>query len=505
MLKAASVFSDHMVLQQGRKLPVWGSAVPGAGVGCLLAPAAGGAGVSAHTCASPSGAWRLWLPSLPAGGPYRMTIQSGGETLQFRDVWLGEVWLAGGQSNMELELQSSRDGAAVLQACADARLRFYAVPKAATPAAAEEAERQASWQIVGPGTAAALSAVAYHAMRTLASSLETAAIGVLCCYWGGTFAHCWLPQEELEAFPQGKARIEEYNARMGDKTEEEFARDAEAFQRKADAWNERVSARRAADPAVSLADLCAEYGPYPWPPPAGPASFQHPGNLYRSMLRRICPYALRGFWYYQGEQDEEHAQEYTALLTHLVRRWRADWGEGAAAQLPFLLVQLPMYRTEVRGSWPVLRESQRAVAATEPAMGLVVLADCGEEDNIHPIDKKTPGERLGLLTLETVYGKPVVGSSPRVLGWKRDGARAVVQFASVGGGLELRGQAGFELAGADGIFQPAQPQLLGPDTVCLASGAVAQPAAVRYAWYDFGPAVLYGGTGLPAGPFFLSD
>lgn len=103
------------------------------------------------------------------------------------------------------------------------------------------------------------------------------------------------------------------------------------------------------------------------------------------MLRRLCPYGLRGFWYYQGEQDEEWPEDYLDLLSTLINRWRQDWGDET---LPFLLMQLPMYGGESEMvspmSWPLLRKAQSDAAECIPGVELAVLADCGEFDNIHP-------------------------------------------------------------------------------------------------------------------------
>ena len=179
-----------------------------------------------------------------------------------------------------------------------------------------------------------------------------------------------------------------------------------------------------------------------------------------------------------------------------MRRWRADWGDRA---LPFLVVQLPMYGSEF--DWPALRAAQSAVVHHEPNMALAVLTDCGEEDNIHPTDKQTPGTRLGLLTMQTVYHAPVQGLAPEMTCVDFAGSRALIRFANAAGGLRLAGQGrGFELAGRDGVFHPARAEILAPDTVRLHCSAVLHPVAVRYAWHSFGPAELFGGTGLAAAP-----
>ena len=308
-------------------------------------------------------------------------------------------------------------------------------------------------------------------------------------------------REQLATFPEGRRRLAWYDARVGDKTDEAFEAECAAYQAEVDSWNARIAARRAVEPDVSWTVLNEECGLYPWPPPAGRTGFQRPGNLYESMLRRVCPYALRGFWYYQGEQDEEWPRDYETELTCLVRRWRTDW-QDADARLPFLLVQLPMYATGAgENSWPILRDAQAAVARREPNAGLVVLADLGEADNIHPVDKAPVGRRLALLTLETAYDRPVAGHAPQLAGATRQGEKAILRFAHAAGGLKLAGEpSGLELAGTDGNFVPAQAYAA-VDTVTLHSPKVPHPSFVRYAWYNFGPARLYGGTGLPAAPF----
>ena len=258
MLRPAAVFSDNMVLQQGVPVPVWGKAAPGAAVSCRLEPA----GAAAAGTADADGCWRLTLPALPAGGPHTLTLTAGQEQVVFPDVWLGEVWLAGGQSNMELTLANSRDGQAALAACADPRLHFYAAPKVTTPQAADAAESR--WLPVRPDTAADLSAVAYYAAAELARALDVH-VGILECFWGGTYAHCWMPRSLLETFPEGRARMDWYDAQAGDKSDEQFAAECAAYQAEVDAWNARIAARRAADPDVSWTVLNADCGLYPWP------------------------------------------------------------------------------------------------------------------------------------------------------------------------------------------------------------------------------------------------
>ena len=495
---AAAAYSSGMVLQQQIPLPVRGTSLPGAWIHCALN------GQTAETEADTNGHWLLTLPPMPAGGPYTMTLTDGETTLEYTDVYIGEVWLAGGQSNMELELQNSDHGREELARCGNPCLHFYAVPKVDAPGAEMlRMEAESRWQTVTPDTAAVLSAVAYYAAKTLAAHLPGVHIGILQCCRGGTFAHCWLSRQTLASFPEGRDRLAEYAARMGQKTDEAFAAESAAYDRSVQDWNSRVAALRAAEPDITWPEINRRCGLFPWPPPAGRRGYQRPGNLYNAMLRRVAPYPIRGVWYYQGEQDEDHAEAYYALLTALVLEWRRDWHRP---DLPFLLLQLPMYiPADVADpmQWPILRAAQQRVADTEPQVYLMPLTDCGEYDNIHPTDKRTPGTRLGLLALSSVYHQSVQGFAPRCVKAEFRSRCILLHFDQTGGGLALHGQGrGFEVARADGIYAPAKAVVApGGCTVEVRSDAVPAPCRVRYAWFSYGPTELFGGTGLPAAPF----
>lgn len=501
-LRLAAIFGDDMVLQRDVPVPVWGMAPAGAEVTAELD------GQIVRTLAGDAGRWRLDFAAGPAGGPHVLTVRCNKESVRLERVYRGEVWLAGGQSNMELALKDSKNGGTAVQSSANPFLHLWTAPKATTPEAAEALEQSTppAWRLSEPDTAGDFSAMAWYAGKTLAEHLPDVHIGVISCCWGGTYAHCWMPRRALADFPEGQRRIAAYDARIGGKSDEEFVRELEAYQREVDAWNERIAARRKAEPDAAWEVLNEECGLYPWPPPAGRTSFQRPGNLYAAMLSRLAPYALRGFWYYQGEQDEEWPEDYYALLTCLIRLWRWDWEDETK---PFLLVQLPMYISKadrLNGDpmrWPVLREAQANAARTLPGVELAVTADCGEFDNIHPIDKYTPGTRLGLLALEAAYHQSVTGRPPVCVSARREGNAILLRFEHTGGGLILSG-GGFQLAGRDRTFVPADARVVPPDTVRVTAPGISEPVSVRYAWYSFGPAGLHGGTGLAAAPLHIT-
>lgn len=132
------------------------------------------------------------------------------------------------------------------------------------------------------------------------------------------------------------------------------------------------------------------------------------------MIRRVAPYTLAGILWYQGEEDELNAAGYGELLRGLIAEWRTTWHDDA---LPFLVVQLPQWIAAANAEhdplrWPVLRDEQFTVARETPHTNIVCAMDCGEFDNIHPVDKRTLGMRLGDTALHDVYGLQIPVPAP---------------------------------------------------------------------------------------------
>ena len=239
---------------------------------------------------------------------------------------------------------------------------------------------------------------------------------------------------------------------------------------------------------------------------------QHPTLLYNHMIHPLQPYALRGVIWYQGESNAgtvEDGTRYHQQFPALIRQWRTQWNAPA---LPFLWVQLANFVSgadrvdslgNVESPWAVLRESQSATLSL-PATAQAVSIDIGDSADIHPLNKQDVARRLAL-GARHVAGETVVHSGPVFRSMKIDGARAMLSFDLHGSALAVRGGGdethGFEIAGADGRFHPAQARIVG-NTVVVQADAVSKPAAVRYAWRDDPKqANLVNREGLPASPF----
>lgn len=490
----SQMFSDHMVLQRDKRIEVWGTGTDSKTVQVEIA------GQQAETTVA-DGQWSLYLEPIAAGGPYEMCVTCENESKTFQDVLVGEVWLAGGQSNMELELINSDDGANQVKAADHEQIRFYNVVKTGvlTEDVIKEQEKQL-WKVCTPEQAGDVSAVAYFCARRLQEELQVP-IGVIDCYIGGTSVTCWMDEDTLNQTPEGKGYIKRYADLVGGKTDEEYQAEMDEYNRLWKIWDDGVQAERKKNPDVTWEYLNEHVGMCPWPQPAGLTSNFRPANPYRGMVTRIFPYTLRGFWYYQGEEDSYLPEAYGVLMKSLIRCWREKWKDADA---PFILTQLPMYEANAEEDdkcWAGIREQQALVAEQVPNTYMNVLIDCGEFDNIHPTDKLTVGDRMAALCLEHVYGRPCHADGPKMQTVAGEDAQVRVTFS--GQPLQVKGTevALFELAGADEAYYPAQARLCGEHEVIVHSAEVSAPQYIRYAYTNFGKVTLFDSYGLPVAPF----
>lgn len=582
--RLAAVFSDAMVLQRDRPIVVFGTGMPGTPISVALAPAPATTSekpvdrsgktrppsapsnvhdpddhaVNAATTIDVQGDWSVRLPALPAGGPYTLTVCDGEESIICHDVLIGEVWLAGGQSNMELELRNSLHPADVIAASQDSMLRYYNTPK--TGEVDIPAEDASHWSVAGPDTIGVMSAVAYYFAVALRTELgPDVPVGIVDCYVGGTSVTCWMSEERLRSTPAGRGYLSRYRTQIAGKTDAQCRAEYAAWQRESDRWNGAIADARAANPDVTWDELNERFGACPWPPPMTPFSQFRPTGPFEAMLRRVAPYTIRGFLWYQGEEDEARCNDYRQLLGQMIDEWRELWTteasqstDAAPAPLPFLVVQLPRWidktvdraGTDLR-HWAVIREAQQDAADTIANVHLTVTFDCGEYDNIHPLDKRTVGERLAAGALRHVYGRANVSAEgPRYAQTVSDDGDAAdntrpnaAAAAEHRPALTLRfvhaeglrfghwngdalgenvatplgvptgdpyhrsaAESGFELMDANGDWFPADAAIDG-DTVTLTADAVACPSVARYGWFGWGPAPLFNGVALPAAPF----
>ncbi|MFT7465393.1 MAG: sialate O-acetylesterase [Pseudohongiellaceae bacterium] len=479
-LTLAPVFSDHAVLQRDVPLPIWGRATPGSSISVSLA------GHDGSATTGGDGRWRVDLPALAAGGPHQLTVGDGvGSARTIEDVWVGEVWLCSGQSNMEWELKLAADGDAEVSAADVPGLHLLRVPRGSSAQPLENVPLQ--WTPCTPESAAWFSAVGYVFGRRLHEELGVP-VGLVMSAVGGTFIEPWTPPEGFAAVP-ARSEVLVSQAALRDAHRDDLVPRLPGLQR----W---IGESRA---ALESGSALPERPTLPDHPLAGE---DQPSALYNAMIHPLAPFAFAGVTWYQGEQDVGDGPLYTHKTEALLAGLREVFEKP---ELPLFFVQIAPFRYP-RDPFDLseLREAQRA-ALRFSHTGMVVTTDVGALDDIHPKDKRTVGERLARLALHDVYGRlDVVPAGPLVRSvTRRDDGSLEVAFDWASGLATRHGGApqGFEVLSADGLWVPATARLEG-ERVVLSSAATAGPLeAVRYGWHQESQTDLVNDAGLPASPF----
>lgn len=476
-VKPSALFTDHMVLQQGMEVPIWGTADPGEAVRVTFN------GQTVSTTAGADGKWMVRLASLKAGGPFEMQIE-GKNQIVIHDILVGEVWLATGQSNMVFTVSKKAqffagmlDEDKEIAAANYPQIRMFTekTVKAYTP----QDEALGGWQVCSPETAGAFSAIGYLFARDLQEQLHVP-IGIVTVAFGASTAESWLPREALAADPQLKPLLDGFDARETYFKDHPHATAAEIAP---------------APPTLNARPAGPRTGPL-----FDPAENQHePTVLFNGMLHPVVPYATRGAIWYQGESivgGRAGVELYPHTMETLVKTWRALWGEG---DFPFYAVQLAALKNVSNN--PMVREQQARILSM-PNTGLAVTIDVGDPDNVHPKDKEPVGRRLALIALAQTYGQKIEYSGPVYSSMKIEGHAIRIRFTHADGLVAKGGPlAWFQIAGSDRHFVDSEATIDG-DSVIVKSAQVPHPAAVRYAWDDYPQgANLYNAAGLPAGPF----
>lgn len=493
---AASVFSDNMVLQRGKNVRVFGTGEDGARITAAIMGCTASAPVK-------DGKWTAVLPPLPETSSAELYLTDGKDSIVFKNVAVGEVWLAGGQSNMEFELQNCTGGMDAIENDGDVNVRFYYTPKRTLcDDDFQKAEKESAWRpFSDKESAKTWSAVGYFFAKELSERLGVT-VGIIGCNWGGSSASAWMKREYCKG--ETAVYFEDYDKFCEGKTREQLIADYREYQEYDREWYKRnVEYYSTAENPTW--EGCLKYaGECRYPGPHSPANPMSPGVLHESMIERVCPYTLAGFIYYQGESDDHHPEMYYTLFTNLIRNWREDWQDDS---LPFICAQLPMHRyvaDEDRKNWCLIREAQMRAFDTVKNMGIAVIIDCGEFNEIHPKDKKPVGHRFALQALARFYGGCDGASAPVIKGalWHEDSVELL--FKHAGGGFTVKGElSGFEICGEDGEYVCANAQIVG-DRIIVRAANITHPRGARYLWTNYGDVPVYGKYGLPLAPFRIS-
>lgn len=454
-VKLPALVGDNMVLQQQTDARLWGWAEPGATV--RVTPSWNQQTVTAQ--ADAEGRWLVSVQT-PAAGytPYEITFDDG-EPLTLKGVLIGEVWLASGQSNMEMPLRGFggccvKNGVDEIIRAADyPEIRFFTVPLNMSHEPMDDC--QAAWAIPSVHTAAGFSATAWFFATSLQKALRVP-VGIIVSAFGGTRVESWLSREVLEGYP-----------------------DVDLSREAIDSY----------EPA-----------------------YERPLLMYNAMICPVKDYTFKGIIWYQGESNVGTHKTYAQRLADMVNLWRGDFGLG---EIPFYFAEIAPYDYDSPvqdGKGAYLREAQFKAQALIPNSAMVSTNDAVEtyeRHNIHPRNKDVVGHRLSYLALNLTYGlKQINCFGPQYKSWQAKGNEAWVTFDNLQMGIcrnyDLRG---FEVAGEDRVFYPADKVWLHWQTneMVISSEKVAHPVAVRYGFGDFMPGTMIGGNELPTIPFRTDD
>jgi sialate O-acetylesterase len=488
-VKLPAVFSSHMVLQREKPLTFWGWAEPNEEITVQLNTQ------SRSAKANERGEWKVTLPAMTAGGPYKVTVR-GSSTVEFEDVMVGEVWLCSGQSNMEMGVGTIQNGKQEVAEANHPGIRLFMVPNRWTPEPQPNVE--GSWKLCTPATIAeggwgGFSAAGFFFGRELHQKLGVA-VGLIDATWGGTRIESWTPPE---GFAQVEALKRDYElVQLGDPRTQARRQRLGKVVAETEEWLAVARQAMAQGKAVpAMPTYPAELLP--------PRDVQHATALYNGMIHPLVPFGIRGAIWYQGESNSGEGMHYAERMKALVGGWRHIWGGGS---LPFYFVQIAPFNyggnpERIGEFW----EGQAAAARMIPDSGMVVINDIGDLKDIHPANKQEVGRRLALWALARTYGKQdIVCSGPVFKSMSQDGSKLRLTFENAAGGLSSRDRkplTWFEIIDAEeGGFVPADATIDG-SSVVLSAKDVKNPVAMRFAWSMLAEPNLVNSAGLPAGAF----
>jgi sialate O-acetylesterase len=469
-VKPHALCCEGMVLQQKAKVKIWGTADKGEQVSVTFR------GKNAlFVDDNGAGTWEATIATGEAGGPFELTIK-GNNTISYKNVLVGEVWICSGQSNMEQSVNGSDKGDKEIAASAphNPMLRMFTVKK--TPQTIPQTETAGKWIDAEPKTVGGFSAVGYFFGRHLQEKRKVP-VGLIHASWGGTRIQTWMSQSALDPFEKAK-------------------------------------------------------------PDAKPGNANGASQLYNGMIHPLLNYQVKGAIWYQGESNVGQAHKYRSLHPAMIENWRADFKNPDLAF--YFVQLAPFTRVSSKpaeSDWAELREAQTMTLKLKNT-GMAVITDFGCEYDIHPTPKRPIGERLALAARARTYGEKIVYSGPMYKSVNFENGKAILTFNHVGGGLVSRALVptlerktkdgknvgfawrlqdepkeesgkvlprpvimGFAICGKDKVFHRADAWIEGDTVVVSAPKAVDEPIAVRYGWANHPICNLYNREGLPASPF----
>lgn len=487
-VKPFSLFSDNMVLQREIQVPIWGTAP-----GCKTVTIQfNGQTIIANVV---NDKWIAKLSPMKANAtPLDMRFSCEKNEVVLHNVVVGEVWLAGGQSNMERQLGLRKGQKPILNWEEEAAAANYpAIREFSLPRNSNHqvpvSEINAQWKVCNPTNVINFSAVAYFFAQHLHLHY-TIPIGIIHSSWGGTNIEKWMRKEVLQSNPDFATVLNKYNAAVAT-----YPQRLAVFNAKKDSLKIKWTVDSTAA-ILANKPLPTKFVTPVAPSDPNPMRSGEYGALYKTMIEPLIPYAIKGVIWYQGEANSSNPTLYAKLHPAMIKDWREQWKIG---EFPFLLVQIAPFKN---GN-PELREAQFFTALHTPKTAMAVTIDCGDSNDIHPTNKKPVGQRLALAARALAYNeKKTVYSGPMYKSFEVKNDAIEISFTHIGKGLKANGNSliGFTISANGKDFVDATA-IIRKNKVVVSSPAIVNPVAVRYAFIKDPVGNLFNKEGLPASPF----
>ena len=505
----SNLFQSNMVLQRDKPITLWGWASPDEKITATFA------GKSQSTTAAQDRTWKLTLPTQPANTePQKLTIQGQSKTLTLDNILLGDVWILGGQSNMEFPLSRVENGNLEIVSANYQQIRILTVP---ADAQAEKIRsfprlhewsgwfsrhfRKGDWDICSPEIARELSAIGYTFARRIHMASQVP-IGVIDISRGGTTVETWTPDSVIRAIdtPQVKTLLDEWDQKVADW---DAQADLENRIKRHHDWVARM--KKDGKPIPADRTVPDDLRP-------GPAfDANRPGNCYAGMLAPLEGLSVKGAIFHQGYNNcfkgTEGAKMYRQVFPKMITAWRATFNDP---ELPFGILSLctdgtkqtlENYTELMVNPGPYIREAQyqtylEFLNVGDENIGFTSTYDLRRRW-YHPQLKVPAGERIARWALATEYGleRDIRWKPPLLTEMKIEGEKIILHLNESVGNVDDGGIIeGFAIAGQDRKFHPAKAEHLvtGQDdrgrpkknqkALVLTSSMVPNPIHFRYAW-----------------------
>lgn len=447
-VKLPAIVSSNMVLQRNTTVVLWGWADATE----EIAIEASWLDETLNVEADNAGNWRVEVKTTNSKEPQTIKMKSNTSDITLENILFGEVWLCSGQSNMQQPVkgyggQPTFGGNTATSRSDNPNLRLFTVDRVGSKTPLNDVEKYTAWQQAHPDNVSDFSAVAYFFGQQLQEILDVP-VGMIHTSWGGSSVQAWISKEVMSSFEE-----------------------------------------------VNLEDVDITKG-----------TNHIPTALFNAMINPLISYTIKGVLWYQGESNRREPTKYTEFFPAMVKDWRNRWDIG---DFPFYYVQIAPYMYgnnkvfETVDNSAFIREAQLQCLDLIPNSGIAITMDIGDDYCIHPPKKKEVADRLLFNALNQTYGyKTVDFAGPIYESLEVKDGEIILKFKNAESGLfAYDGLEGFEIAGEDKVFFPANATIEGYKNVLVKSKLVQNPVAVRYAWSNWVIGTLYDTNLLPASSF----